>query len=351
MSRVNLALRLSVLVFLSIVALMVAVDWIIGLSVPGDRRPALLLFVSVALIGGLIVAFALDRMVVKPIQSTIGQVRSTSNEDWRKVIEPQGGPEMQELGHALEQLRADLVAERDQLERRVEERTEQLREAERQLGQQARLAALGQLAAGVAHEVNNPNGVVLSRVGYLLKVADDEGLDPDVIEDLETIEHQSQRVASIAGNLLQFGRTTPGGMGPVVVTEVLELSAGLLRHQAGERSVEVVVDADPGHVVDADRDALEQVVFNLVRNALDACDEGRVTLRSHVDGFSVEDQGRGIDPDVLPRIFEPFFTTKGVGRGTGLGLSVSYGIVSEHGGRIEVDSTPGAGTTFRVHFA
>ena len=127
MSRVNLALRLSVLVFLSIVALMVAVDWIIGLSVPGDRRPALLLFVSVALIGGLIVAFALDRMVVKPIQSTIGQVRSTSNEDWRKVIEPQGGPEMQELGHALEQLRADLVAERDQLERRVEERTEQLR--------------------------------------------------------------------------------------------------------------------------------------------------------------------------------------------------------------------------------
>ena len=351
MSRVNLALRLSLLVFLSIVVLMVAVDWIIGLSVAGDRRPALLLFVGVAIAGGLVVAFALDRLVVKPIRSTIAQVRQTSDEDWRKPIEPQGSPELRELGRSLEQLRADLVAERDLLEERIDERTAQLRVAERQLGEQARLAALGQLAAGVAHEVNNPNGVVLSRVGYLLKAADDEGLDPDVIEDLEIIERQAQRVASITGDLLQFGRTNTEGMKDMPVAPVLEMSANLLRHDASERSIELVVDADGAHLVHADRDAIEQVVFNLVRNAMDASDSGTITLRSHDDGFSVSDEGRGIDPAVLPRIFEPFFTTKGVGRGTGLGLSVSYGIVSEHGGRIEVDSSPGAGSTFRVHLA
>ena len=349
-SRVNLALRLSVLVFLSIVVLMLVVDWVIGLSVPGDNRAPLLLFLGVALLLGLVVAFALDRMVVKPVRKTIEQVRETAKKDWTRPIEPQGPPELQELGRALDKLRADLVAERDQLEARVEERTEQLRKAEQQLGEQARLAALGQLAAGVAHEVNNPNGIVLTRVGYLLGVADEEGLDPDVIEDLEVIEHQARRVANISGNLLQFGRTSPGGKGPVPVAEVLELTAGLLGHDAAKRSVTLEVAAED-HVVEADRDALEQVVFNLLRNALDATEGGTVTLRSYPDGFSVEDTGRGIPADVLPRIFEPFFTTKGIGGGTGLGLSVSYGIVSEHGGRIEVDSTVDVGTTFRVHLA
>ena len=347
MSRVNLALRLSVLVTLSIVVAMVAVDWVLGLTDPVDRRPALLLFVGVALAGGLVFSMALDRMVVRPVQATIEQVRATSDEAWSKPIEPVGGPEFQELGEALEKLRRDLVAERDQLEERVAERTEALQRAEQELAEQARLAAVGQLAAGVAHEVNNPNAVVLSRVGYLLSVADDEGLDPDVIDDLGVIEHQAQRVAKIAGSLLQFGRTSTAGRVEVPLHDVLTLTAELLARRAEQQGLALRVEGPPVTVT-ADRDQLEQVCFNLAQNALDATAEGHVVLRTLPDGFQVEDTGAGIEPDVQARLFEPFFTTRGVGGGTGLGLSVSYGIVSEHGGEIEVDSTPGRGSTFTV---
>ncbi len=347
MSRVNLALRLSVLVTLSIVVSMIAVDWVLGLTDPTDRRPALLLFVGLALSGGLVFAMALDRMVVRPVQATIDQVRRASEDGWTRPIEPVGGPEFQELGGALEVLRSDLVAEREQLEKRVEERTEALRRAESKLAEQARLAAVGQLAAGVAHEVNNPNAVVLSRVGYLLSVADDEGLDPDVIDDLAVIEHQSRRVAKIAGSLLQFGRTSTAGRTEVPIREVLELTRELLSRRADQNGVSLVVEgAEVG--LQADRDQLEQVAFNLTQNALEATTEGRVVLRTLPDGFQVEDTGAGVDEDVIARIFDPFFTTRGVGGGTGLGLSVSYGIVSEHGGAIEVDSTPGRGSTLTV---
>ncbi len=349
MRRVNLALRLTVVVVLAIVAGLLAVDWLIGFSEAGDRRPLLLLFVPVVLAGGLAVSAALDRMVVRPIQHTIRQVERSKVEGWNRPIEPSAnGPEVQALGESLEDLRSGLVSERDALEARVQERSAQLEAAQRTLAEQARLAALGQLAAGVAHEVNNPNGVVLSRVGYLLSVADEEGLDPDVIEDLEIIEHQVQRIATITGNLLKFGRPGQGERAEVALDEVLQLTADLLQRQAAQADIALSVELSGGRVL-ARRGELEQVAFNLVRNALDACAQGcSVTLVGLPDGFEVRDDGPGMVPEIQARVFEPFFSTKGVGQGTGLGLSVSYGIVSEHGGSLELESQPGQGSTFTV---
>ncbi len=349
MRRVNLALRLSVVVVLAILAALLAVDWLIGFSEAGDRRPLLLLFVPVVLAGGLAVSAALDRMVVRPIQHTIREVERSKVQGWARPIRPSGtGPELQALGESLEDLRSGLVAERDALEVRVEQRSAQLERAQRTLAEQARLAALGQLAAGVAHEVNNPNSVVLARVGYLLSVADEEGLDPDVIEDLEIIEHQVQRIATITGNLLKFGRPGLGERAEVAVDEVLQLTHDLLARQASQAGIELGLELS-GARVHARRGELEQVAFNLVRNALDACSEGqRVVLLGLPDGFAVSDQGPGMPPEIQARVFEPFFSTKGVGQGTGLGLSVSYGIVAEHGGSLEVESQPGQGSTFTV---
>ncbi|HEX8283948.1 MAG TPA: ATP-binding protein [Pyrinomonadaceae bacterium] len=224
---------------------------------------------------------------------------------------------------------------------------------EEQLQQREKLSSIGLLAAGVAHEINTPLTGVSSYTQMLLGMLADT--DPKHAL-LQKIRRQTDRATGIVNNLLNFSRT--GGVtefADVNLARVLDDTLQLLEPQLRQNSVEVVREyAEDLPRVYANAGKLQQVFTNLLLNARDAIpDGGRITLRAapaerDAVGVEIADTGIGIAAENVARIYDPFFTTKGVGRGTGLGLAVSYGIVQEHAGHIAVESAPGRGTTFRI---
>ena len=228
---------------------------------------------------------------------------------------------------------------------------------ERSARQAEKLAALGTLSAGLAHELNNPVGIISSRIDLMLQEAEELGLPPQVRQDLEVLHRHSQRVSRIARGLLSFARQSPGDRGLLDLNRVVEDTMLLLEKQVSKEGITVrrslARDLPP---MQGDPNALQQVVLNLLTNARDAMrDGGEIRIETGtVAGrpgwlrLVVADNGPGIPLDRLPRIFDPFYTTKA--QGTGLGLSVSYGIVREHQGTIDVQSQPGKGTTFTLTF-
>ncbi|HEX5707726.1 MAG TPA: ATP-binding protein [Pyrinomonadaceae bacterium] len=238
-------------------------------------------------------------------------------------------------------------------------------EANRAVARTEKLAAVGRLAAGVVHEINNPLATIAacaealeSRVveGVYGASAEVE----DLREYLQLIRSETFRCKSITNGLLDFSRARAGEHAPVNVAEVVESAARLLAHQKRGAAVKIEVEVEGRlPLVSADEGQLQQAVIILAENAIDAMPEGgTLHLRarrseSEEDGgtvvaVEVSDTGHGIPEENLAKIFEPFFTTKEVGRGTGLGLAVCYGIVTEHGGRITVESSVGRGTTFTL---
>jgi PAS domain S-box-containing protein len=228
---------------------------------------------------------------------------------------------------------------------------------ERSARQGEKLAALGTLAAGLAHELNNPIGIISSRIEIMLLDAEAEPLSPAVMEDLRVLHRHAQRVARIAQGLLSFARQSSGQRGPVDLNQLVEETLLLMEKQVVRDGIAVkralAPDLPP---VWGDGNALQQVMVNLLTNARDALvGGGEIAVRTGpapgqagAVRLIVSDTGPGIPPDVLPRIFDPFFTTKS--EGTGLGLSISYGIVREHKGSVDVQSRPGEGTTFILTF-
>jgi len=239
----------------------------------------------------------------------------------------------------------------EELERRVEERTRELRAARDQLVQSEKLASIGQLAAGVAHEINNPIGVILGFAQVLLKRIPED--DP-MYNPLSTIEREGLRCKRIVQGLLDFARQGRPSPSRININDVLEAACDLMEHQANSNQVRVIKAYAPDLPdVLGDANQLQQVFFNIVLNAYHAMPSGgelRITSRTVGDQVQAifSDTGVGISKENLKRIFDPFFTTKEVGQGTGLGLSISYGIVEQHGGTIEVSSKKGAGATFVV---
>jgi PAS domain S-box-containing protein len=229
-----------------------------------------------------------------------------------------------------------------------------LRETQAQLVQAAKMSALGQLVSGVAHELNNPLSVIVG-YGQLLLARE---VPSAVLRPIELMVAQADRMAKIVRNLLLFARQRPAERTTVNLNEVLEQTLALRLNQLQISAIAVDKKFTRGlPAVMADPHQLEQVFLNLLLNAeqamLEAKNGGRITLNTGVnrDGrlvyAEVIDDGPGIAADALPHVFEPFFTTKTVGTGTGLGLSVSYGIVEEHGGHLAVESRPGR-TVFRL---
>jgi two-component system NtrC family sensor kinase len=235
----------------------------------------------------------------------------------------------------------------------IEEVTE-TRRLQEQLIQSEKMSAIGQLIAGVAHELNNPLASVLGFADFL---ADAEGLPAGLAEPVRVIQQEAQRAGGIVKNLLMFARRHDQDRRPVDLAPVLERTVALLRNQLVGLHVEPRLEVEP-HLpaVHGSPNQLQQVFLNIINNAAQAIAttgrHGTVTVRARRwhDGLAVDitDDGPGIPTELQSRIFEPFFTTKAPGEGTGLGLSVCQGIVREHGGRIGVTSAPGAGATFTI---
>ncbi|HSF06462.1 MAG TPA: ATP-binding protein [Methylomirabilota bacterium] len=230
-------------------------------------------------------------------------------------------------------------------------------ELERAARQADKLAALGTLAAGLAHELNNPIGIISSRIELMLLEADGQVLPAATREDLVVLRRHAQRVARIVQGLLSFARQSGRSRGPVDLNQVVDDTLLLVEKQAAKEGVMLARRLTPGlPPIQGDPTALEQVLMNLILNARDAVDgRGEILIETdlitgHPDQvrLMIRDTGPGIPAEVLPRIFDPFFTTKP--SGTGLGLSISYGIVREHGGTVDVHSERGRGTTFVLSF-
>jgi PAS domain S-box-containing protein len=219
-----------------------------------------------------------------------------------------------------------------------------------------KLAALGTLSAGIAHEINNPIGIISSRVEVMMLEAEEAGLPAEARKDLEVILRHARRVATITQGLLSFARQSSGSRGPVNLSQVAEEIVQLVRKDMSRARVEVTTKLDaavPSFLADAN--AIGQVVLNLLTNARSAMPEGgEITIEtSHLAAarsvrLAVRDTGAGIPPEILTKIFDPFFTTKS--EGTGLGLSISHGIVHDHHGTLDVRSEVGKGSTFTLTF-
>jgi signal transduction histidine kinase len=275
-----------------------------------------------------------------------------------KVYRSNSGDEIQRLAEHF-----DLMA------MTLKKRMDDLRSLQERMVQSQKLESLGQLAAGVAHELNTPLGIVL---GYTQLMLDDFADDSEYYEWLKIQEKHLRACKRIVSDLLRFSRTTETDKRAINLSEVLDQVLSVVEHTFGleKISIERQFEADLPLIL-GDQEKLQQVFINLLNNAHDAIgSDGRVVVATRHDRsngevlVSVADSGCGIPADVLSKIFDPFFTTKPVGKGTGLGLSVTFGIMEDHGGRIEVESraqTPEAihpqdgfdqerGTVFTLHF-
>ena len=233
------------------------------------------------------------------------------------------------------------------------EKTEEIRKAQAQLVHSEKLASLGRMAAGVAHEINSPlTGIVT--FGYLLQKKFPEGSEER--QDIDVIIEQANRCSNIIKGLLGFARATSVEKGLVNLNDVINSSLNMIRHKADFFNVKIVLNLDETlqHIM-ANASQIQQVFLNMIINAADAMEgKGSFTITTQKvidDGKSFAeviftDTGHGISEENMPKLFEPFFTTKPVGKGTGLGLAVSHGIIQDHGGKMLVRSKSGEGTSF-----
>src|SRR6267143_695489 len=239
----------------------------------------------------------------------------------------------------------------------IQRREQELRDKQEQLVQAGKLATLGELTTGVAHELNNPLNNTGLFVGNALDLVElgvaDKG---QIVRELRQAMQQVSKATQIISHLRTFGRAAPLSREPISLTRVIERALSLVQEQLRLHEIEVTLDLGPEEpVVVGNPIQLEQVFINLLTNARDAVvDSPRRAIRisASVGSAAVEiafvDTGHGIPSGLERRIFDPFFTTKEVGKGTGLGLSITYGIVKEHGGTISVVSRPGEGATFLI---
>ncbi|MEK6629758.1 MAG: ATP-binding protein, partial [Acidobacteriota bacterium] len=243
------------------------------------------------------------------------------------------------------------------LEQQVTDRTAALTQAQTQLVQSEKLSSLGRLSASIAHEINNPLAGILTYAKLLVRMLEDDPVDDrtriTAVRHLKLVQRETERCTSIVRSLLDFARQRPLSLKDVDVNVVVEETTTLVGHQAQLQGMTIRTHLEPVPVIQADFGQLRQAFVNIILNACEAMTTGgAVTITSHPGkgGKTVElafsDTGVGIPPDRLAKIFDPFFTTKE--RGTGLGLSVVYGIIERHAGTIGIRSEMGAGTTITI---
>ncbi|MFV9646993.1 MAG: ATP-binding protein, partial [Desulfobacterales bacterium] len=240
--------------------------------------------------------------------------------------------------------------------------------AEQQLIQASKMATLGEMATGVAHELNQPLSVIKAASSFIIKkVRKNETIQDEILKTMaEEIDNHVDRASKIINHMREFGRKSDVKKETVLVNEPLEKALEIFRQQLKLREINIVKELEKDlPPILADPNRLEQVFINLLINARDAIEEksGKAdqvcvtkeiflgtSLKNGMVNVEVKDTGTGIPKPILDKIFEPFFTTKNVGKGTGLGLSISYGILQDYGGRIKVETTEGEGSAFIIQF-
>ena len=263
------------------------------------------------------------------------------------------GDEIQDVAEEFNRMGGALEEIYGRLQAREREKTARLEDVTRQLVEREKLAAVGQLAAGVAHEINNPAGIVSMFVQQLLERSD----LPDVCRDkLRIVDRHADRIGRITRGLLDFARGREYRREPMDLDRALDGVLAALEPRIAEADVWVVVhkhQSEDGLCAMGDEEQVQQVFENLTLNAVQAMPGGgRLTVViSHENGEArvvFSDTGQGVPEDHLGRVFEPFFTTKEVGQGTGLGLAISFGIIQAHGGHLTVQNSPAGGAVFTV---
>ena len=316
------------------------------------------------------------KTIFKPLEAMSAVISATREGRQERIGPLASTDEIGELSRELDVM-LDLLQQRSeqiqewaaQLEAKVAERTAELehknvdlrktidvlRKTRQQLVQTEKMAALGELTAGVAHEINNPAQVILGNLDVVIQALAEQ-VDP-VSEEVELIVQQVYRIQEIINNLLQYARPGEyaGYLKQTQVNSVINNAVRLLKHMRRTFSFELELDLEAKRSVRINEQDLEQVLVNLLVNAIHATDgeQGKICIRSRDWGdkgvvILIKDNGSGMDQDQVSRVFNPFYTTKQQGEGTGLGLSISYGLIRRYGGNITLESRPGAGAEFYV---
>jgi two-component system, NtrC family, sensor kinase len=333
-------------------------------------------FIALSVAAVLVVAFVsggfLWWFVRRPVRSLIGGMETVTAGNLDKRLSVHSRDELGQLAGTFNAMAEELARAREEitewsgtLEAKVREKTADLEHIHRSMLSVEKMASLGNLAASVAHEINNPLEGILTFAKLSIKRLQRMELPPERIEglisDLQLVADEAQRCGSIVKNMLVFARPQLATLQSVALGAILERCRMLVQHYAEMHDVEISVASSPDDGLVCDPGQIQQVLMVLMINGIEAIalasprpetslisvdarpDPGDETMR-----VRVADTGIGMTDDVRARIFEPFFTTKTDGRGVGLGLAIAYGIVGRHHGSIEVDTAPGAGSTFTV---
>jgi two-component system NtrC family sensor kinase len=324
-------------------------------------RNTILIFLGIAIGVILIINFVavfLAKRISKPLQRLEEVAKKIENGDYRSNFLIKAPREIENLSTSLNRMAKELENEKNELENwantlenKVEQRTDELKKIHDQLYRSEKLASLGKLAAGVAHEINNPLTGVLTNSSLLLEDLEDS--DPRK-EDVQVIVNETIRCREIVKRLLDFARQTKPQKKLTNINQIIENIILLVRNQSSFRNITIKKSlCENIPKIMADLDQIQQVFINLVLNASEAMSNGgqlyiesKLAANNDYIEIKFKDTGCGISDLDKAKIFDPFFTTKG--HGTGLGLSISYGIVERHGGKIIVDSIQGSGTIFTI---
>ena len=353
----------------------------IGLSVESVREniiDATTTTIAITFLGLVLTIFliiVIVNTIVRPVSELAKVTNQISHGDFSQQVTINRNDEIGQLADTFNNMINSLKQSRDEieqynrnLEEKIIERTQQLEEAQAQLVQSEKLGAIGQLAAGVAHELNNPLGGILGYAQFTLEKLSKNEPDNTTSKEIESyvryvgdIETQARRCKTIVQNLLRFSRSTQGvEMEEIDINTAIEDTLSFVEHQLRLHHITLETELDPNiPKIQGNEGQLQQVFTNLIINGMHASEpDSLIVIKSHYspalgefDGaveLKFTDHGCGISDEDIKKIFEPFYTTKEIGKGTGLGLSVSYGIIKTHHGEINVESSVGEGTTFTI---
>ncbi|KPK40581.1 MAG: hypothetical protein AMJ69_01970 [Gammaproteobacteria bacterium SG8_47] len=319
------------------------VSWVVGLQIDNrtidelfvNIRLGIWIFAATALVISLALATLGARKIAKPVRLLASNLKAFADGEQRLNVDTQGVAEIDELATSFNYMAGHIErarAERDK--------------AEHMMLQSAKLASIGQMAAGIGHELNNPLNNILSLSKLLARNLPPD--EPRLHQDLASLREEALRASGIVSGILNFARQVPPHFAQFEVKSWLESTLALVRQQARSKGVRLDYDIDGDYQMKGDRGQLQQALVNLLLNAIYATPSGQevrvdVGLRDDRLVLHVRDHGSGLSSELRDRIFDPFFTTKPVGEGSGLGLSICLGIVEDHAGTLTIDNHPDGG--------